>query len=95
MPSKPAPPPGYAYIRVVREDLYLVPLHSVGSRPELVTKINGWTMRQVVRDWFGPGRSLDYTHATRDAYRLSGSARVLSLQEIYPDSQPAVKETRA
>lgn len=44
---------------------------------------NGWTMEQLLLDWF---RDLNSSHATRDSHQLSGSKQLVSF-EIVPNEE--------
>jgi hypothetical protein len=64
------------YIRVTREEYYLVDMLD-----EKRTKINGWSMKEVIRDWF-VARQLGASHATRDSYKIGGTERFLRAEVV-------------
>lgn len=43
------------------------------------TDINGWTVEEIVEDWFKKF-PMGYYHATRDGHRIGGSERALSIE---------------
>lgn len=61
-------------IKVVVERTYLVPV-AKGEH----TEINGWTIEEVVEDWF-KNRSINFHHATRDSYHLGSGDKILAIE---------------
>lgn len=45
------------------------------------TAINGWTIEQVIEDWF-KRHSLHSRHATRDAHKIGNSEKVDDIEVI-------------
>lgn len=45
------------------------------------TKINGWTMKQVIDDWF-KNHPLDSHHASRDGHRIGNSRKLVKIEII-------------
>jgi hypothetical protein len=59
--------PQYAVVRVTVERTYLVPISTADPSR---TQINGWSLKQVVSDWFGKHADT-YSHASRDYHKAS------------------------
>lgn len=66
----------YKILRVTVEQLYLIPMVD-----EERTKINGWLMEQVKKDWFVT-HNINKTHATRDRYEIGYSKKVAKIEEL-------------
>lgn len=62
----------YKLIKVVSVAYYYVPMID-----EKKSKINGWTLTELIKDWFKRYR-LDAYHATRNQYKIGGTEKVLS-----------------
>lgn len=60
----------YCCLRVVSSRMYV-----------FESGLNGWTTEQVVQDWFHD-HPLSRAHATRDAYRVGGSEKVLHVEML-------------
>ncbi len=66
-------------LKVTLEKLYLIPMFD-----DEITEINGWTIPQVIHDWFGEnplGNMINRTHASRDVHEIGGSKKVLHVEE--------------
>lgn len=66
-------------VKIIRVHLtqdYIVPMHD-GYH----TKINGWNIFEVIKDWF-KNRSLDLSHAARDGHRIGNSKNIKRIVEI-------------
>lgn len=61
-------------IKVTVEVTYWVP-----KSADKKTVINGWTIEEVVDDWFNK-HDINYNHATRDSYRLGSGMKVLKVE---------------
>jgi hypothetical protein len=66
----------YKILKVTVEQLYLVPMLD-----EERTQINGWTMEQVKEDWFVT-HDINKTHATRSAYHIGYSGKIVDIEEL-------------
>lgn len=78
-----APPKKYRVIEVTKVVKYFVPIATV--KPER-TEINGWTVEQVIEDWF-KRHDINQYHATRDSYRMGNSDRILDIK-VGPATDP-------
>jgi hypothetical protein len=77
----------YVEVRVVIETSWLVPVHQDGE----TTDINGWSLDEVLREWFeDPRYPPDRHHATRDSYAVGGRSRFVSSEIV--DRHPATVE---
>jgi hypothetical protein len=68
-------------LKVVHEEYYLIDMID-----EERTVVNGWSLRQILKDWFGGFRCWK-SHATRDYYKIGnatqiGKATVMTLDEF-------------
>lgn len=45
------------------------------------TEINGWTMEEVIKDWF-KDHSLDSHHASREGHRIGNSRKFIKSEII-------------
>lgn len=63
-------------IRVIIEEDFMVPIHD-----DKRTNINGWTIDEVIEDWF-KRYGLDSHHATRDSHRIGGARKYISSEVI-------------
>jgi hypothetical protein len=61
----------FKILRVTITKDYLIPMHD-----DTITKINGWTLEQVIEDWF-KRYPLDMYHATRDGHEIGHSERFI------------------
>ncbi len=61
----------YKILKVTSTRHYLIPM--VDDRR---TKINGWTIEQVIEDWF-IRHGMDRCHASRDGHRMGNSKRFI------------------
>lgn len=63
-------------IRVVMEVDYIVPMAN-----DTISTINGWTMEEIVKEWF-----VDYDinrhHATRDIHRVGNGSKIISTEVV-------------
>ena len=59
----------FKILKVTVEENYFIPMID-----DERTKINGWTIEEVIEDWFTRHGSLSY-HATRDGHRIGNSRR--------------------
>jgi len=60
----------YKIIKVVVEKKYMVPINDD-------TSINGWSLKEVIKDWFERVPLFQY-HANRDSSLMRGTERVIS-----------------
>jgi len=67
--AKKAKKARFTKIKVTMELTYLVEMID-----QTHTEINGWTVEQVVDDWF-QRHDVNRSHATRDGYLLGGSGK--------------------
>ena len=54
------------------------------------TEVNGWTLDEVIKDWF-EDNSIDHHHATRDTRQILGSSKLISSRIIDPDKENILK----
>lgn len=66
----------YKELKVTMEVSFLIPMCENGD-----TKINGWTIEEVIEDWFG-ARRLNGSHRTRDAQEIGGSKKIIKTQLV-------------
>ena len=66
-------PPEHRILTVRMDVQFLLPM--VPGRDE--TEINGWTVEEVVDDWFKSHPPGSY-HATRDSHRIGNSEKIVS-----------------
>ena len=64
----------FKILKVMVEESYYIPIYD-----DERTKINGWSMEQVIEDWF-KRHSMSSYHATRDAYLIGGSKKMISTE---------------
>jgi hypothetical protein len=64
-------------LKLVMTRDYIVPVHKDYPNPPY-TNINGWTMEEVIEDWFHRV-SLDHSHATRDGMRIGNGQKVIKV----------------
>ena len=62
----------FKQVTVTVEITYLIPMYD-----EQHTQINGWTVDEVVRDWF-ERYDLNQHHASRDAHRVGGGMKLIN-----------------
>jgi hypothetical protein len=65
-----------AEIRVVIERTYIVPMTG-----KVCHQINGWTLPQIIENWFKRWNIND-PHATRDGYHFGNGDKILSITPI-------------
>ena len=61
-------------IEVTMTVQYFVPMHN-----DTVTKINGWTLEEVINDWFLKN-GLNGYHATRGHFEIGNSKELLDVK---------------
>lgn len=61
-------------LKVTTEENYIVPMHN-----DKITKINGWSIEEVVKDWFVT-HALTPSHATRDAHKIGNSRKFIKIE---------------
>lgn len=48
------------------------------------TDINGWTIKEIIKDWFkNENYSLDTYHATRDGRKIGGASKFIKAELKY------------
>jgi len=45
------------------------------------TEINGWSIKEVIKDWFHD-TNIDSYHATRNAHQLGFGKQILEIEEV-------------
>lgn len=65
----------FRVVKATVEQTYLIPVESASPNQ---SHINGWSVEEVVNSWF-TDHDINRGHATRDAYRLGGGDRLLSV----------------
>jgi len=63
-------------LRVTMEVDYYIEMHDAKR-----TLINGWTIEEIIEDWFKPNPLIPY-HATRDAHEIGSSRRYIKSEII-------------
>ena len=66
----------YKVLKVTVEMNYLIPIHD-----DEITKINGWSMEEVIENWF-KDHPLSGYHATRDSHEIGGSKKFIKSEII-------------
>lgn len=66
----------YKVLEVTYTRQYIVPMID-----DERTKINGWSMKDVIQDWFY-NHDLNSHHATRDGSRIGNSVKLHKVEEI-------------
>jgi hypothetical protein len=61
-------------LTVTVEQKYYIPMYD-----DKRSKINGWTVEQVIEDWFKT-HSLGSSHATRDAHIIETSQKLIKVE---------------
>jgi hypothetical protein len=61
----------YKILRVTVEEDYIIPMYD-----DKQSKINGWTIEEIIEDWFIQHASTLY-HATRDSHRIGNSTKFI------------------
>jgi len=56
----------FKILKVTVERNYYIPMHDERS------EINGWTIEQIIEDWFKKEKHIKYCHASRDYYHIGG-----------------------
>jgi hypothetical protein len=62
-------------LKVTFTEEYMIPMYD-----DKRTKINGWTIQQVIDDWF-KNHSLESHHATRDGHTIGNSRKLIKVEE--------------
>lgn len=72
-------------LRVTMTVDYHIPMYD-----EEKSRINGWTIEQIIEDWFKRGEYLISYHATRDAHQINGSKKYIDseIAETFEDDNP-------
>ena len=65
----------FKVLTVTVEQKYYIPMYD-----DETTKINGWTIEQVIEDWFKT-HTLGLHHATRDAHIMETSKKFIKAEE--------------
>lgn len=75
----------FKLLKVTMEVKYYVPMPDEEVLDEDTneprTKINGWPMSQVKKDWFET-HDINQHHATRNSLEIGNSKKVLKIEEI-------------
>ncbi len=71
----------FKIIKVTVEEKYYVEMHD-----DRITKINGWTIDEVIKDWF-----IDYPmgshHASREGSLIGGSRKYIKSEIVEPEGE--------
>lgn len=73
-------------LKVIVSKYYLIPILDDGR-----TKINGWDMKQVIKDWF-EDYPMSSSHATRDTHEIGNSEKVIDVTQMNPEDTEFWKE---
>lgn len=65
----------FKILRVTLTQDYHVPMYD-----DKQSKINGWTIKELIKDWFY-NRSLAASHATRDSHKIGFSETILKIED--------------
>lgn len=76
----------FKILKVTMTQDYVIPMID-----EELTKINGWTIKEVVKDWF-LHNDPNFSHATRDGHRIGNSRKVIDVSFIEPDGMRLLDE---
>ena len=68
--------PKIKIIRVTLTEDYYIEMYD-----DKRSKINGWTIKEIIKDWFEKYHLGSY-HATRDAHVISGSRKVIEAEVL-------------
>ena len=66
----------FKVLRVTVQEDYIIEMYD-----DKRTKINGWTIKEVIKDWFKGSRMLGF-HASRDTHRISGTRKYISSEVV-------------
>lgn len=66
----------YTILKVTVEQKFAIPMHD-----DVHTQINGWTMEEVIEDWF-KRHSMTSFHATRDSYHIGGGDKFIKAEVV-------------
>lgn len=61
----------YTILKVTVEQKFAIPMHD-----DIHTQINGWTMEEVIDDWFKT-HGITSFHATRDGHHIMGGDKFI------------------
>lgn len=61
----------FKILKVTVEENYFIPMYD-----DKRSKINGWTIEEIIEDWFVRHAALSY-HATRDSHRIGNSKKFI------------------
>jgi hypothetical protein len=64
----------FKILKVTIEENYFIPMID-----DERSKINGWTIEQIIEDWFTIHASTTY-HATRDGHRVGNSRKFIKTE---------------
>lgn len=64
----------FKILKVLVEQVYIVPMVD-----DERTRINGWTIEEVIEDWF-QDHSLNSFHATREGHLIGHSKKVIKTE---------------
>ena len=77
----------FKILEVTMKVKYYVPMpdkkHTDGAE-DPITKINGWPLSQVKKDWFET-HDINRYHATRNSYEIGNSKKVIKIKELEGD----------
>ena len=60
--------------------------YEVGMIDEKRTAINGWTLKEVVHDWF-KRFPISYSHATRDGSQIGGTEILHKIEVVHSSEE--------
>jgi len=66
----------FKILKVTVEKKFAIPMHD-----NIHTKINGWTIEEVIYDWFKQHAMYSH-HATRDNYHIGGGDKFIKVEEV-------------
>ncbi|MCF8019853.1 MAG: hypothetical protein K9L62_10650 [Vallitaleaceae bacterium] len=68
----------FKILKVIVEEQYIIEMHD-----DKITKINGWTISEVISDWF-LNSPMGRSHATRDNHLIDNSRKYISSNVVDP-----------
>lgn len=68
----------FKIVEVTMTVQYMVPMHN-----DTITKINGWTLEEVINDWF-LRRGCNGYHATRNSFEIGNSKEIVDVKVKEP-----------
>lgn len=79
----------YVTVKVLVEKEFLIPIHSFDDQDikKSVSMINGWTLEQVLEDWFETHAKTIF-HATRDSFEIRPPCGYKGVQSITKNEYP-------